>query len=64
MGNFLRMVSKLTHAPLHRLLSKLGLASRAQAVQLVMTSSHRPGRSGRPHLECDGVLCEGVVTLV
>ena len=29
------MVTKLTHAPLHRLLSKLGLASRTQAVQLV-----------------------------
>jgi 23S rRNA pseudouridine2605 synthase len=30
-----RMVTKLTHAPLHRLLSKLGLASRTQAVELV-----------------------------
>ena len=29
------MVTKLTHAPLHRLLSKLGLASRTQAAQLV-----------------------------
>ena len=31
----LRMVTKLTHAPLHRLLSKLGLASRTQAIELV-----------------------------
>lgn len=29
------MVTKLTHAPLQRLLSKLGLASRTQAVELV-----------------------------
>ena len=29
------MVTKLTHAPLHRLLSKLGLASRTQAAALV-----------------------------